>query len=299
MRPGQDLTAPLADPNWYAGDQAEMHARFDQLRTEAPLAWLESVGSWIATAHADVLTASTDFTTFCSSKGVLLQDIARELPDIPGALLYIDPPDHTRYRTLVQPAFSPSRMRAFETRLRDRATTLLDAIEPGATTDIVEALAVPYPLQVIAELIGVPEDDWPRFHRWSDAFIAAADAGADQPPEMMDDMIEATTYLLETVANRRANPIDDLVSELALVEIDGDRLQDDELMMFLVQLLVAGNETTRNLISGGLIALADRPDEWARLVADRSLIPTAVDELLRWTSPWMSFLRPPTTSRNA
>jgi cytochrome P450 len=186
-------------------------------------------------------------------------------------------------------------MRAFEVRLRERATVLLDAIPSGEAVDIVAALAVPFPLQVIAELLGIPEDDWPRFHRWSDSFIAAADGGAAQSPEVLNDTIEATTYLLEAVADRRARPRDDLVSELALVEIDGDRLADDELMMFLVQLLVAGNETTRNLISGGLVALADHPDEWQRLVADRGLIPSAVEELLRWTAPVISFLRTATT----
>lgn len=294
MRPGEALTAPLADPAWYAGEQAGVHARFAELRSEAPMAWLASAGCWVATRHADVLAASTDPVRFCSGKGVLLQDIGAELPEIPGALLYIDPPNHTRYRTLVQPAFTPSRMRAFEGRLRERARTLLDPIEPGEV-ELVEALAVPYPLQVIAELVGIPEEDWPRFHRWSDAFIAAADGGADQSPEILDDTIEATTYLLDAVADRRATPRGDLVSDLALVEVEGDRLRDDELMMFLIQLLVAGNETTRNLISGGLVALSEHPDEWQRLVHDRSLIPSAVEELLRWTSPVISFLRTATT----
>jgi cytochrome P450 len=290
-RPGTALTAPLTDPAWYAGDQTVMHQRFAELRAEAPLAWIDDPGCWAVTDHAAVLAASTDPATFCSGRGVLLQDIGAELPEIPGALLYIDPPNHTRYRTLVQPAFAPSKMRAFEPRLRDRARHLLDAVAPGVVTDAVATLAVPFPLQVIAELLGIPEDDWPRFHRWSDAFIAAADGGAGQSEEILNDTIEATTYLLEAVADRRATPRDDLVSDLALVEIDGDRLRDDELMMFLVQLLVAGNETTRNLISGGLVALGERPDEWQRLVADRSLIPSAIEEMLRWTSPVISFLR--------
>jgi cytochrome P450 len=291
MRTGEALAAPLADPQWYAGDQQAMHERFGELRDLGEMAWLESAGCWVATRHADVLAGSTDPVTFCSGKGVLLQDIGAELPEIPGALLYIDPPSHTRYRTLVQPAFAPSRMRAFEGRLRDRARTLLDEIEVGTTTDVVAALAVPFPLQVIAELLGIPEDDWPSFHRWSDAFIAAADGGPELDPSILEDTIEATTYLLDAVADRRAHPRDDLVSELALVEIEGDRLANDELMMFLIQLLVAGNETTRNLISGGLVALAERPDQWQRIVDDRSLIPKAIEELLRWTAPVISFLR--------
>jgi cytochrome P450 len=290
-RPGTALTEPLTDPAWYAGDQQRVHEQFARLRADGPLAWIEAPGCWAVSGHAAVLAASTDPATFCSGKGVLLQDIGAELPEIPGALLYIDPPNHTRYRTLVQPAFAPSKMRAFEVRLRDRARLLLDAVEGGTVTDAVATLSVPFPLQVIAELLGIPEGDWPRFHRWSDAFIAAADGGAGQSDEILNDTIEATTYLLEAVADRRASPRDDLVSDLALVEIDGDRLRDDELMMFLVQLLVAGNETTRNLISGGLVALSERPDEWQRLVDDRSLIPGAIEEMLRWTSPVISFLR--------
>jgi cytochrome P450 len=290
-RPGTDLTPPIADPAFYAGDQGTVHDRYARLRATAPLTWIDDPGCWVVSTHAEVLTASTDPGTYCSGRGILLQDIGAEIPEIPGALLYFDPPAHTRYRTLVQPAFTPSRMRAFEPWLRARAASLLDAVAEGEITDVVASLAVPYPLQAIAQLVGVPEDDWPRFHRWSDAFIAAADGGTEQTPEILDDTIEATLYLLDAVADRRARPVDDLISALAHVEVEGDRLNDDELMMFLIQLLVAGNETTRNLISGGLVALAERPDQWQRLVDDRTLVPTAVEELLRWTSPVISFLR--------
>ena len=128
----------------------------------------------------------------------------------------------------------------------------------------------------------------PIFFDWSEAAIAGATEITD---ESMAALTEMATYFLELIPGRRADPGDDLVSDLATLEVDGAGLSDDELMMFFGQLLVAGNETTRNLVSGGLVALAERPDEWSRLVADRSLVPTAVEEMLRWTSPVTSFVR--------
>ena len=136
-----------------------------------------------------------------------------------------------------------------------RTVALLDGIEAGVSVDIVPELAVPLPLQVISDLLGVPEDEWPRFFRWSESVIPGA---TDWPEEerlaLSGEMVE---YLLAAAADRRATPGDDIISELGAAEVDGDRLTDAELGMFLVQLLVAGNETTRNMMSGGLIGLAN------------------------------------------
>jgi cytochrome P450 len=283
-----DLAGPLADPAFYAGDP---HQLFAQLRRESPLTWNDERRFWAVSRHADVMTASTNPERFCSKEGVLLQDIGEELPEIPGALLYFDPPEHTRYRKIVQPGFSPTRIRAFEPAVRARARALLDPIEAGTPIDIVPQLSVPFPLQIISDLLGIPDDDWPRFYEWSEAFIAAADGGQNRSPEVLQLTTDAAMYLLAAIEDRKANPRDDLVSFLAHFEIEGERLIDDELLMFLIQLLVAGNETTRNLISAGLVALADNPDQRARLVDDRELIPTAVEELLRWSSPVISFVR--------
>ncbi len=287
-RPGTDLTGLLADPTFYSRDP---HPLFTRLRAEAPIAWCDEPGFWAVSRHADVYTASTDNETFCSSRGILLQDIGAELSDIPGALLYIDPPDHTRYRQLVRPAFSPSRMRAMEDQVRHRARALIDRIRAGTETDIVHELTVPYPIGVIADLLDIPDTDWERFYRWSDAFIAAADGGTSQSEEVEEQTTEATLYLIEHITRKKADPGDDLVSYLVTVEADGEVLNQDELLMFLIQLLVAGNETTRNLITGGLVALADNPSEWQAIVRDSSLIPCAVEEALRWTCPVISFVR--------
>lgn len=279
------LTAPLVDPAFHAGDPFAHYAR---LRSEAPVVWHDDPGFWAVSGHHDVLSISKDPQTFCSGQGILLMDLGRELPDIPGALLYVDPPEHQRYRRLVQPAFSPARIKAMEGPIRHRAAALLDQVVPGEPFDVVGSVAVPFPLVVIAELLGVPIDDWPRFYAWSDAAI---EAGTAQTDDTVAKLMEMADYFLAVIAERRAAPRDDLISTLATVTVDGEHLDDGELMMFCGQLLVAGNETTRNLISAGLVALAEHPEQWQRLVDDRSLLPAAVEELLRWTTPVISFLR--------
>jgi len=284
-RPGAELTAPLVDPAFYAGDPFPL---FAQLRAEAPVAWNDDLGFWALSTHPEVLAVSKDPATYCSGKGILLIDIERVLPETPGALLYYDPPDHGRYRKLVQPAFAPSRIRALEEPIRDRARTLIDQIVVGQVVDIVDVLAVPFPLLVIADLLGVPGEDWEAMRCWTDALIALASEASDENIEIATEM---ATYFLDVIAQRREDPRDDLVSTLATVTVDGEQLDDAELMMFCGQLLVAGNETTRNLVSAGIVALAENPQQWARLVADRSLLPSAIEELLRWTTPVISFLR--------
>jgi len=144
-------------------------------------------------------------------------------------------------------------------------------------------------LQIIAELLGIPDDEWPRFHLWSEAVIPGA---TDWPEDERQSLqVEMVTYLVGEAKARRAEPRDDLISALAAAEVDGERLSDDELAMFLVQLLVAGNETSRNMLSGGLVALAEHPEQWQALRDDRRLVVSAVEEFLRWTTPVVYFMR--------
>lgn len=287
---GGDLTAPLLDPDFYAGDPFPLYAR---LRAEAPLARNDALGFWVASRHADVVSVSRDPDTFCSGKGIMVFEIGAEYPT-PPTMMHTDPPAHTRYRGLVQPGFRPSFMRALEDGVRRRARTLVDSIETDVPVDIVAEVAVPLPLQVISDLLGVPEDEWPRFFRWSEAVIPGA---TDWPEEERQALSgEMVGYLLAAAAERRAHPGDDIISELGAAEVDGDRLSDDELAMFLVQLLVAGNETTRNMMSGGLVGFAETAGSWTSLraavsaAAPRALA-LAVEEMLRWTTPVVAFMR--------
>ncbi|HUY67259.1 MAG TPA: cytochrome P450 [Acidimicrobiales bacterium] len=289
-----DPTAPLLDPGFYAGDPFPLYAR---LRREAPLARNETVGFWVASRHAEVVAISRDPETYCSAKGIMVFEIGSEYPT-PPTMMHTDPPDHTRYRNLVQPGFRPSFMRALEDGVRARTVALVERIDPGRAVDFVSEVAVPLPLQVISDLLGVPEAEWPRFFRWSEAVIPGA---TDWPEEERAALSgEMVAYLLAAAADRRAAPGDDIISELGAAEVGGDRLTDAELAMFLVQLLVAGNETTRNMMSGGLLGFAEAPGEWeslrSRVAASTArAVPVAVEEMLRWTTPVVAFMR--TTTR--
>ncbi len=289
-----DLTAPLLDPDFYAGDPFPLYAR---LRRESPLAWNGTTGFWVASRHADVVAISRDTETFSSAKGIMVFEIGSEYAT-PPTMMHTDPPAHTRYRNLVQPGFRPSFTRALEDGVRARSVALVDRIEPGRPVDFVSDVAVPLPLQVISDLLGVPEEEWPRFFRWSEAVIpGATDWPEEERAALSAEMVE---YLLAAAADRRANPGADIISELGAAVVDGDRLSDAELAMFLVQLLVAGNETTRNMMSGGMLAIAEHPGQWSTLrdrvnASTPRAVSLAIEEMLRWTTPVVAFMR--TTTR--
>ena len=280
-----ELLTRLDDPAFYAGDPFPTYAR---LRRDAPIAWNPGLGYWVASRHAEVVEISKDVERFCSGRGVLTFEIGVDYP-APPTMMHTDPPEHTRYRNLVWPGFSPPRMRVLEPRVRERARTLIGRIEAGVAFDVVEGIAIEYPLMIIAELLGVPDDAWPRFYEWSEASIPQDDGRSED--DRAAARAEMQRFLMESTLARRGDPRDDLVSVLANAEVNGERLSDDELLMFLNQLLVAGNETVRNTISSGMWALAHRPDQWRRLVGDPSLVPRAVEEWLRWSSAVISFMR--------
>jgi cytochrome P450 len=283
------LVEALDDEALYSGDPFPLYER---LRREAPVAWNARTGYWAVSRHADVVAVSKDSERFCSGQGILTFEIGVEYPT-PPTMMHTDPPEHTRYRRLVQPGFAPSVIRALEPAVRARAVGLVAALEPGGVVDFVPQVSVPFPLMIISELLGVG-DDWTRFFQWSEASIpGASDLSPEERALLMAEMQE---YLLEMTRARRGDARDDLVSVLANIEIDGENLTDPELVMFLNQLLVAGNETTRNMISGGMWAFAQYPEQWQRLVDDRALIPSAVEEWLRWTTSVIAFMRTATVA---
>jgi cytochrome P450 len=285
----EPLTDALLDPATYAGD---LHAVLDRLRADAPVAWNGTKGFWAVTRHADVSEASADPSRFCSAKGILVDEIGTTY-DTPPTMMHADPPEHTRYRKLVRPGFTNTVVRELQPLVAERTAAALDRLAElaagGAPVDVTAELAVPLPIQLIATLLGLPEGDEHRLFEWSEAAIpGAADLSEERKGELL---LEMTVELLQLASARRAEPRDDVVSMLATYEEDGEVLTADELGMFLIQLLVAGNETTRNAVSGGLVALAQHPEQLDRLAADPSLLPSAVEEVLRWTTPVTSFLR--------
>jgi cytochrome P450 len=279
---------PLHDPAFYAGDP---FPAFRRLRAESPVHWHDAPGFWAVSRHDDVQTVSRDPATFCSSRGVLIADIGRQM--MPReSVIFLDPPDHTKYRRLVQPAFSPGRLRALEVRIRDIARTLvaelLERSATGAPIDFVDEFAVHLPLLVIGDMLGIPGEDRARFRRWSDLVI---DAATEQTPENMQGSAELLGYFSSIVAERRDRPGDDVISTLVHSRIDGETLEEWDLLMFCLTLLVAGNETTRSLLSHGMLALATHADQRTALARDPGQLPRAGEEMLRWGSPIGSFMR--------
>jgi cytochrome P450 len=295
----------LTNPALYAvGDPFELYA---ELRRTAPVCWVEREGGgfWAVSTHPEVSSIGADPVGFCSSRGILIDEIGTTY-DAPPTMMHTDPPQHTRYRRLVQPGFKPSMVRLMEEGVTAKARALIEPIQAGVALDIVDSLSVPFPLQVICELLGVDGGQWPRFLEWSEVAIPGATDHTEEQRALLQ--LEMWEYLIGVAEERRRAPAGDLVSVLANVGLeqadgatgtvhpDSDQLSEAELAMFLIQLLIAGNETTRNLISAGLVALADHPDQWAALRVDRALIPGAVEELLRWTTPVISFMRTATAA---
>ena len=284
-RPGEALAARLTDPQLYLSDPHPLYAR---LRAEAPVAWNAELGFWALARHRDVNGVENDPATFCAGRGILVEEIGTTYAS-PPTMMHSDPPVHTRYRRLVQPGFKPTVVRALEPVIRARTKALVARLDPEKPLDVVALLSLPLPLQVISEILGVPDDEWERCYEWSEAVIpGATDWPEERRAQLQGEMVE---YLVGAAKDRRARPRHDMLTQLAQAELDGEQLSDDELGMFLVQLLVAGNETTRDLISSGLLAFADHPGQFERVVASPELVPSAVEEMLRWSSPVVSFMR--------
>jgi len=276
------------DPDFYLGDP---YPALRRMRREDPVHWYEPARCWCITKHADVEHVSRAPQLFTSTRGIQLGTGGEgpRPPGLPATILEMDPPQHNRHRKLVIQAFTPRAIAELEPRIRAIARESLDAVPTGEPVDFVDAVSTPLPMYVIAEMLGVPREDRPEFRVWSDAMIRAGggmrDAGTDAA------LLEMFQYFGRHLAERRRAPRRDLVSTLACAEIEGDRLSDPEILMFCVTLLVAGNETTRNLISGGTLALIQHPEERRKLLLDPGLLPNAVEEMLRWWPPVFSFIR--------
>jgi cholest-4-en-3-one 26-monooxygenase len=207
-------------------------------------------------------------------------------------MLNMDPPQHTRYRRLVSTGFTPKIVRQLEPHVRERTSRIVDAVAAKGSCDFVTEIAAQLPLGVICDLIGVPEEAHQQIFDWSNRLIGFDD------PEYATTMEQGQAaaaqmfmYAHSLAAERKLEPKADVISILLEAEIEGEKLSDPEFDAFFMLLAVAGNETTRNLISGGMLALIEHPEQRARLMADPALMPTAVEEMLRWVSPLIYFRR--------
>ena len=291
----------LVDPERYAR-RGYPHDVWTKLRAEAPVAFMEAPGYkpfWAITKHADVKDVSSQPLKFSSAQGITLARAGA--PPIPPTemLVLIDPPKHGAMRRVVNARFTPRAVRA---RL-DEVDRISGEIVGAAATDgevgednFVERIAAPFPLAVIAWILGVPSDDWPLMFRWTNEVIGKDDPEYRQPGETPGQTAkrartELHTYFNRLITDRRRDPRDDLVSELLRGTVDGAPLTEEQLISYCELFVEAGNETTRNAISGGLLAFCEHPDEWEKLRANPELFPDAADEILRWVSPISHFTR--------
>lgn len=280
----------ILDPYLYAGDPYPTYA---WLRENAPLYWDEKNRIYVVSRYDDVVHVSRHPELFCNGQGVM-PDSDQQI-----SIITMDEPRHAQLRSLISRGFQPRMVKALEERVREFVTEILDNVADRGECDFVRDIAVPLPLLVIAEMIGIRREDYDRFYQWTDAMILAAGQRANEEilSRATAAYLEYAEYLKDVFEDRRKNPREDLVSVLVAANDTGKLVGDennittDELVMFMTMLLVAGNETTRNATSGGMLALIEHPQERARLMANPELLPTAIEEILRWVAPVIGFRR--------
>ncbi len=296
-----DLLLPLRS----AGSLENPYPVYSVIRTvrpvlEVPVPDHDGPGFWLLTRYRDVHSVLRDPRFSVERmRAPLIRDNLDRMPEFlrqsaqgMRSMLIMDPPDHTRVRKLVNQAFTPRRIGALRGHIEDIVRELLDRAEDAGRIDLIHDFAEPLPAVVIAELLGVPPDDHRTFRQWSSRLIAAI---ASPDPALREDGADAgrqiLAYLGETIAARRREPRDDLISAMIQAQEERDALSDPELLATCNLLLLAGHETTTNLIGNGTLALLRDREEWERLCATPELLPTAIEELLRFDGPVQATLR--------
>ncbi|OBH86384.1 cytochrome P450 [Mycobacterium sp. E2989] len=295
---------PLADIHldsldFWGLDDDFRDGAFATLRREAPLSFWPAIemegfeageGYWSLTKHDDVHFASRHPEIFSSTPNITVNDNAPEIAEYFGSMIVFDDPRHQRLRSIVSRAFTPKVVARIEASVRERARRLVSALitnHPNGEADLVTELAGPLPLQIICDMMGIPEEDHQRIFHWTNVILGFGDPDLTTDfDEFLKISMDIGAYASALAEDRRLNHHDDLTTSLVEAEVDGERLTSAEIASFFILLVVAGNETTRNAISHGVLALSRYPDEREKWFAnfDR-LAPTAVEEIVRWASP--------------
>ncbi|MCW2794994.1 cytochrome P450 [Nocardioides sp.] len=278
------------------------HDQFAAARATAPVRWITQPpearagflggGYWAVTRHRDVLEVSKNNIDFSNSEnGAIIrlpEGVNRDLVELQRVMLINqDPPNHTRYRSIVSRGFTPRSVDMLRGDLERRAQAIVLAARERESGNFVEDVAMELPLQAIAELLGVPQDDRKQLFEWSGQMMSYDDPQPGEDAELA--AIELFSYFMAMAEERKKTPRDDIVTRLVEADLDGEGLSSDEFGYFVTLLTVAGNETTRNAITHGMDAFFDNPDQWALFKAERP--PSTVDEVIRWASPVISFQR--------
>lgn len=277
-------------------------AELAELRKSEPVHWVDVPGGtggfgdkgyWLVTKHADVKDVSKRSDVFGSSPDgaipVWPQEMTRDAIDLQRAvMLNMDAPQHTRLRKIISRGFTPRAVGRLEAELAERAQKIAETAAAAGSGDFVEQVSCELPLQAIAGLLGVPQEDRDKLFRWSNEMTAGEDPEyADVDPAMSS--FELITYAMKMAEERAKNPTEDIVTQLIEADIDGEKLSDDEFGFFVIMLAVAGNETTRNSITHGMIAFSQNPDQWELYKKERP--GTTADEIIRWATPVSAFQR--------
>lgn len=284
---GVDLTDPAV---YQAGIPVEA---FRELRRRAPVAWhpYGDAGFWALTGYDEILSVSRDSATWSSQQTGVMLDVPRseEAYQLSLMMLTMDPPRHTALRKLVSKGFTPRHVARLNSRVADLAAEIVDGVLDRGECDLVSDVAGALPSYVIAELLGIPHEDGRRLYELTEIMnTERVGTPTESAMQAMGEMFEYASALAE---RKRSDPADDIASALLQAEVDGQRLTDLEFNLFFLLLINAGGDTTRNLVAAGTLALLEHPDEQARLTADPELLPTAVEEMLRYVSPVNVFAR--------
>jgi len=274
------------------------HAEWTWLRRNDPVHWTESDWCepfWAVTRHADIVAIGKNPRDWLIEPRIAV--FTRDVPPDPTSrhLLTMDPPDHGRYRNLNSKWFTPRSVRIWEPKVQQTTRRVLDAAAEKGEIDFVADVSAPITIAVIALMLGVPEPDWHLLFRWTNEIIAPEDPEFQRGRTALETSDQARAelfaYFKEIAEKRRVDPRDDILSAVVQGRIDGAPLPDFELLSYYFLLVVAGNETTRNAMTGGIQCFLDNPGEWRRLAADASLVDGAVEETVRWTTPVIQFAR--------
>jgi cytochrome P450 len=275
------MTDIYYDPYDFAIDD-DPFPYYQRLRDEAPVYLNEKYGFYVLSRYEDVRIALRDWSDFSSVNGLTLDN-----NPLPPSIITMDPPAHLRQRSLVRAVFTGRRVAELEDAIRAFTRTFLDEV-PSAGADFVDDFTVKLPVTVICQLLGVPASDVKQMWEWTDVLTDQLEVGADGTPEQQTRVfqaaIELAQYFTEMVEDRRKNPTGDLISALTQAQGDGDQLTHEELLGFLVILLIAGNDTTNLLMGNMAVCLTEHPDQRQLLLADSTLVPSAIEETLRYDS---------------
>lgn len=252
---------------------------YDALREQSPVMRDPKSGLWMVLGYDDVQRTLSDWKAFSSERGRPRGENAQTA--LSSSIISTDPPRHRQLRSLVEQAFTPRQVRALEPRIAQLVDELLSPVQGAGRMDFIRDFAYPLPVIVIAEILGIPATDRDAFKRWSDAVVTGDPSGSR----------EMGAYFARLIEQRRADPGDDLISGLIAAQLDGEHLDTQELLGFCILLLVAGNETTTNLLANTLLCWQDAPEAYDRVRADRTLLPGTIEESLRYRSPVQSMYR--------